>query len=125
MQIKPSFGLWPATASINIRYGHMTLALIARTSVHQLRQRLGEPIARRDAGHPAKSLFNGLDGDIRVSDDTIVITYCNAPNILLLKSHYEHLPQKPVSENADPRIPWLYNFKLVPCFISFTKRILI
>jgi len=90
----------------------MTLALIAQASIHRLRQRLGEPIVQWDARHLAKSLFNGLDGDIRVTDDTIVITYYNAPNVLLLKKHYEYLPQKLTSENVDPRIPWLYNFKL-------------
>lgn len=100
------------TTNINIRYGHMTLALIAQTSIHQLRQRLGEPIDQWDAKHLAKSLFNGLDGDIRVIDDTIVITYYNAPNVHLLKKHYESLPQKLISENVDPRIPWLCNFKL-------------
>lgn len=100
------------TTNINIRYGHMTLALIAQASIHQLRQRLGEPIVQWDTRHLAKSLFNGLDGDIRVTDDTIVITYYNAPNVHLLKKHYEYLPQKLTSENVDPRIPWLYNFKL-------------
>ncbi|HLE88179.1 MAG TPA: hypothetical protein VI727_11005 [Candidatus Brocadiaceae bacterium] len=100
------------TTNINIRYGHMTLALIAQASIHQLRQRLGKPIVQWDARHLAKSLFNGLDGDIRVTDDTIIITYYNAPNVHLLKKHYEYLPQKLMSENVDPRIPWLYNFKL-------------
>ena len=99
------------TTNINIRYGHVTLALIAQASIHQLRQRLGEPIVN---GMPdiLQNLFNGLDGDIRVTDDTIIITYYNAPNVHLLKKHYEYLPQKLTSENIDPRIPWLYNFKL-------------
>lgn len=70
----------------------MTLALIAQASLHQLRQRLGEPIVQWDARHLAKSPFNGLDGDIRVTDDTIVITYYNAPNVPLLKKHMDSHP---------------------------------
>ena len=60
----------------------------------------------------AKSLFQGLDGDIRVTEDTIVVTYYNAPNVERLREHYQDLPDQLVRENVDPRIPWLYNFKL-------------
>ena len=37
---------------------------------------------------------------------------CNAPNPNLLPSQYEGLPEKLEAENVDPRIPWLYGFKL-------------
>jgi hypothetical protein len=30
----------------------------------------------------------------------------------LLQKHYENLPHILEHENVDPRIPWLYNFKL-------------
>lgn len=100
------------TTNINIRYAHMSLALIAQAATYQLKERLGEPFTQWNATHLAKSLFNGLDGDIRVKDDTIIVTYYNSPNVPLLKKHYECLPQKLQSENIDPRIPWLYNFKL-------------
>ncbi len=33
------------TMNLNIRYGQMTMALIAQTVIHQLRTRLGEPYA--------------------------------------------------------------------------------
>ena len=69
------------TMNLNIRYGQMTMALIAQAAIHPLRQRLGEPVADWDAAHLAKSLFQGLDGDIRVTEDTIVVTYYNAPNV--------------------------------------------
>ena len=39
-----------------------------------LRRRLSEPYSGWDAGHMAKSLLGGLEGDLRVSDDTIVVT---------------------------------------------------
>jgi len=55
-----------------IRYGQMTMALVAQAVIHQLRQRLGEPYATWDAQHIARGIFHGLDGDIRVWDDTIV-----------------------------------------------------
>jgi len=100
------------TTNINIRYGQMSLALIAQAATYQLRQRLGEPFALWDATHFTKSLFCGLEGDIRVKDDTILITYYNSKNVQLLKKHYEFLPKKLVSENIDSRISRLYNFKL-------------
>ncbi len=101
------------TMNLNIRYGQMTMALLAQAAIHPLRQRLGEPVCDWDAAHLAKSLFQGLDGDIHVTEDTIVVTYYNAPNVERLREHYEDLPLKLVRENVDPRIPWLYNFKLV------------
>lgn len=100
------------TQNMNIRYGQMTLALIAQAAIHQLRRRLGEPISGWDANHLAKDLFQGLDGDVRVTHDTILVTYYNAPNTNLLRTHYEDLPNKLIAQQIDPRVPWLYNFKL-------------
>ena len=100
------------TLNLNIRYGQMTMALLAQTVLHQLRRRLGEPYSTWDAAHFAKSLLAGLEGDIRVRDDTIVVTYYNAPNVPLLREHYEGLPHRLEKEHIDPHIPWLYNFKL-------------
>ncbi|MCP4934101.1 MAG: transposase [bacterium] len=100
------------TMNLNIRYGQMTMALIAQAAIHQFRQRLGEPISTWDAEHSAKSLFRGLDGDVRVRQDTIVVTYYNAPNVERLREYYENLPDKLQQENVNPRIPWLYDFKL-------------
>ena len=100
------------TLNLNIRYGQMTMALIAQTAIHQLRQRIGAPFQSWDAAHLGKNLFAGLDGDIRVHGDTIVVTYYNAPNVDVLASHYEDLPAKLEADHIDPHIPWLYNFKL-------------
>ena len=98
--------------NLNIRYAQMTLALLAQAAIHSLRQHLDKPVSDWDAAHLAKSLFLGLDGDIRVTQDTIVVTYYNAPDVERFRGHYENLPDKLRAENVDPHIPWLYNFKL-------------
>jgi len=100
------------TMNLNIRYGHMTMALLAQAAIHQLRNRLGEPLERWDAKHWAKDVFRGMDGDVRVNDNTIIVTYYNAPNRELLQRQYEGLPAKLAAENVDPRVPWLYGFRL-------------
>ena len=100
------------TLNLNIRYGQMTMALVAQAVLHRTRRLLGEPYSTWDAAHFAKSLLAGLEGDIRVHDDTIVVTYYNAPNVGLLREHYEGLPDRLKSEHVDPHIPWLYGFKL-------------
>jgi hypothetical protein len=100
------------TQNLNIRYGKATLALPAQAAVHQLRRRLGPPYASFSAERLARELFCAIDGDIRVKKDTIVITFYNPAHTALLKSEYENLPAKLAAEGVDPRIPWLYNYKL-------------
>lgn len=105
---------WKRSGSLNlnIRYGQMTMALIAQAAIHGLRTRLGEPYCHWDANHLAKDLFFALEGDVRIVKDRILITYYNAPNSDRLKAFYMDLPQKLSEEHIDPRIPWLYNYKL-------------
>ena len=100
------------TMNLNVRYGQMTMALIAQAVIHQLRVRLGEPYCQWDANHMAKDLFFGLEADVRVKNDTIVVTYYNAPNTDQLRHHYQDLPEKLVRENIQPEVPWLYDYKL-------------
>jgi hypothetical protein len=90
----------------------MSLALLAQTACHQLRQRWGDPYSSWDAGHLASSLFRGIDGDIRISHDTIRVTLYNVPQAQQLKKHYEDLPQILIQENINPCIPWLFGYKL-------------
>ena len=54
------------TMNLNIRYGQMTMALIAQAAIHGLRHRLGDPYCHWDANHLAKDLFFRLEGDVRV-----------------------------------------------------------
>ena len=100
------------TLNLNIRYGQMTMALIAQAALYQLRQRLGDPFASWDAAHLAEELLQGLDGDVRVHEDTIIVTFYNAPNAEALRSHYEQLPERLHDEGVEAGIPWLYGLKL-------------
>ena len=100
------------TLNLHIRQGQMTMALLAQALIHQLRQRLGAPFNQWDSVHLARDLFGGLEGDVRVHQDTILVTYCNAHQAQQWKEHFENLPQSLEQEGVDPRVPWLYNFKL-------------
>jgi len=100
------------TMNLNIQYGKMTMALIAQASSYMMRQRIGSPFDQWDAEHMARHFLGALEGDIRVKDDTIIVTYYNAPNVETMKKNYEHLPDKLAAEGVRPTIPWLYDFKL-------------
>ena len=58
----------------------------------------------------AKEIFHGLEGDVRVTNDTVVVTYYNAPDEI--RPHYEQLPEKLTNEGVEPTVPWLYNYQL-------------
>lgn len=101
-----------STMNLNVRYGKMSFALIAQAATYQLRKKLPKPYKNWTAEHLADSLFSGIDGDLRVKDDTIIVTLYNFPEDLNLKKYYEDLPEKLEQEGVDPRVPWLYNFKV-------------
>jgi hypothetical protein len=98
------------TCNLNIRYGQMTMALIAEAAIAQIRKRLTPPETNWDARHMATAYFEGLEGDVRVDGDTVVVTYYNARDGDRLREHYEDLPTKLRAEKIDPRVPWLYGF---------------
>lgn len=100
------------TMNLNIRYGQMTMALVAQAVIHQLRTRLGEPYSTWDAKHLARDLFFALEGDVRVKQNTITVTYYNAPHVDRLRQHYQGLPDKLRANQIAPEIPWLYNYTL-------------
>lgn len=100
------------TQNLHIRYGHMSLALVAQAVTFQLRQRLGAPASGWASDTLADKLLRGLEGDLRVEEGTIVVTFYNAPNAHLLQQAYSGLPAKLSAERIEPRIPWLYGFKL-------------
>ncbi len=100
------------TCNLNIRYGQMTMALIAQAAIDQFRKRLAPPTTNWDAKHMATAYFAGLEGDVRVQDNTILVTYYNAPDADRMRAHYENLPAKLRTEKIDPRVPWLYGFEL-------------
>ncbi len=100
------------TLNLNIRYGKMTLALIAQATTHQLKKKLPKPYTNWTAEHLANSVLRGIDGDLKVKDDTIIVTLYNVPESLNLKKHYENLPEKLLEEGINPRVPWLFNYKV-------------
>jgi hypothetical protein len=104
------------TCNLNIRYGQMSMALLAQAAIDRFRRNLELTATNWDAAHLAKAYFTGLEGDVRVIEgDTIVVTYYNAPTAGDLHK-YEDLPARLRAEGVDPRIPWLYGFKLDFCF---------
>jgi hypothetical protein len=100
------------TCNLNIRSGQMTMALIAQAAIDRLRKRLAPSAANWDAQHVATAYLTGLEGDLRVEGNTIIVTYYNAPDADRLREHYEGLPAKLREEKVDPRVPWLYGFEL-------------
>jgi len=100
------------TMNLNVRYGQMSMALIAQAALHQFRERVGYPWSKWDSKHLASAVFRGVEGDVRVSNDTILVTLYNVPSADKLRPHYEGLPAKLNREQIDPHIPWLYGYKL-------------
>lgn len=99
------------TLNLNIRYGRLALAMIAQAATYQLRGQLGTPYRSWSAEHLAREILGWADGDIRVKGDTIVVTFYGDHNHID-PARYINLPRILQAEGVDPRIPWLYNFKL-------------
>jgi hypothetical protein len=105
------------TCNLNIRYGQTSMALVAQAATDRLRKHLGPTAASWDAEHLSTAFFTGLEGDVRVVEgDTVLVTYYNAPTDNDLRQMYEDLPARLRAEGVDPRVPWLYGFKLDFCF---------
>ena len=100
------------TLNLNIRYGRMSMAMIAQAALHQLRRRLPTPLNNWTAQHLSRSLLRSLDGDIRVRGDTIIVTYYNAEHLGIQTQQFTRNPSRLAREGINPRVPWLYNFKL-------------
>lgn len=100
-----------STQNLNIRYAKMALAMIAQGATYELRKNLKEEYTKWDAKHLASEVLAWNDGDIRVKDDTIIVTFYDHSKYLK-KDEYINLPQKLAQKGINPRIPWLYDFKL-------------
>lgn len=101
-----------STFNLNIKYGKQTLALIAQAATHQMKNKLPGNYKNWTAEHTAQQVLTNMEGDIRVEDDTIIVTYYRDHEKLKLKQHFENLPQILQSEGVNPKIPWLFDFKL-------------
>ncbi len=100
-----------STQNLNIRYGYLALSMIAQAANYQLRNKLTEDYRKWNAGHLAKEVLAWSDGDIRVENDTIVATLYGTPKHIK-QNDYVNLPNILEREGINPKIPWLYNFKL-------------
>lgn len=100
-----------ATQNLNIRYGKLALAMVAQAATYQLRTKLKDEYRTWNAQHLATEVLAWADGDVRVKDDTIIVTFYQTPKHLN-PNDYTNLPKILQAENIDPRIPWLYNSKL-------------
>ena len=101
-----------STFNLNTRYGRQTLALLAQAATFRLRKNLPEANSRWNAGMISEKVLTNMEGDIRVKDDTIIITYYKDHEILGLRDKYHNISQQLENENISPKIPWLYDFKL-------------
>lgn len=100
-----------STLNLNIRYGKLALAMIAQAATYQLRKKMPEPYKKWDARHLSTDVLAWSDGDVRVKEDTIIATFYGKPNHIN-EQDYVNLPEILKRENIDPKIPWLYDFKL-------------
>lgn len=101
-----------STFNLNIRYGKMSLALLAQAATYQLKAKLPRPYRQWSARSLAEKVLTNMEGDIRVRDDKIIVTYYRDHEPLGLKNHYHNISGQLERENIDPRIPWLFDFKL-------------
>ncbi len=101
-----------STLNLNIRLGKLSLALLAQAATYQLRKNLPDGIRNYTSESLARKFFQCIDGDIRVKNDTIIVTYYNAPITSTLKERYMNLPEKLAAEGINPRVPWLFDFKV-------------
>ena len=116
-----------STFNLNIKYGKQTLALIAQAATNQLKNQLPDCFKNWTAAHTAQQILTNMEGDLRVVDDTIIVTYYRDHENLKLKPIFENLPQKLEEEGINPKIPWLFDFKLDfrfggPIFAIITKK---
>jgi len=101
-----------STFNLNIKYGKQTLALLAQAATHQLKSKLPQPYKNWTAAHTSQQALTNMEGDVRVQDDTIIVTYYRDHEKLKLRQYFENMPQILESEGVNPKIPWLFDYKL-------------
>jgi Transposase DDE domain len=101
-----------STFNLNIKYGKQSLALIAQAAAHKLKTKLPQTYKTWTAEHTAREVLTNMEGDIRVVDDNIIVTCYRDHEKLNLKEKFENLPQILEAERVNPRIPWLFDYKL-------------
>jgi hypothetical protein len=101
-----------STFNLNVRYGKQSLALLAQAATHQLKSKLPQPYSQWSAASLAEKVLTNMEGDIRVKDDKIIITYYKDHEPLGLKNIYANIDQQLENQGISPKIPWLFDYKL-------------
>jgi hypothetical protein len=101
-----------STFNLNVRYGRQSLALLAQAAAFRLRKNLPEQYKSWNAAMLSEKVFTNMEGDIRVKDDSIIVTYYKDHEVLGLREKYRNISQQLENENISPKIPWLYDYKL-------------
>ena len=101
-----------STLNLNVRLAKLSFALIAQAASYELRKILPDGLKNWTSESLAEKLFQAIDGDISVRDDTIKVTLYNAPMTDIFKEQYLHLPEKLAAEGINPKVPWLYDYKI-------------
>lgn len=101
-----------STFNLNIRYGRQSLALLAQAATYQLKKKLPKPYSQWTAAQLANKVLTNMEGDLRVKDDTIIVTFYRDHEKLNLQEKYQNINLKLEKENINPKIPWLFDFKL-------------
>jgi hypothetical protein len=101
-----------STFNLNIKYGKQTLALLAQAATHQLKKKLPENYKRWTSARTSEQILTNMEGDIRMDNDTIIVTYYRDHEKLNLRQNFENLPEKLQAEGINPKIPWLFDYKL-------------
>lgn len=102
----------PSTFNLNIRYGKGSLALIAQAAAYRLRQHLPGRYKNWTAHSLSEKVFTNMEGDVRVKDDRIIVTYYRDHEPLNLKNTYSEISTRLENEGICPKIPWLMDYKL-------------
>lgn len=100
-----------STMNLNIRYANLAMAMLAQAATYELRKNMTSEYRKWDAKHLANEVLAWNDGDIKVKDDTIIVTFYGSSDYIK-KDEFVNLPAKLKQNNIDPHIPWLYNYKL-------------
>lgn len=101
-----------STFNLNVRYGKQSLALLAQAATHQLKSKLPQPYSQWTATSLAEKVLTNMEGDIRIKDDKIIITYYKDHEPLGLKNIYHNISQQLENKGVSPKIPWLFDYKL-------------
>jgi hypothetical protein len=101
-----------STHNLNIKYGKQTLALLAQAATNQIKNKLPQEFKSNTAESFAKNILTNMEGDIKVKDDKIIVTYYGGHEKLNLKTHFENIEQQLINQGINPNIPWLLDYKL-------------